>query len=110
MENSTTVLTEPEMEVLRTVLQTAPRLQAFCLVAGELGLDGALEACDSHVLGLAATHRFIECNFTVRDLPSRQVMEGVILGARVYARQRQGSHRKKRPLRDVAKEWLTGQA
>lgn len=97
-------LTRRELEVLRTVLAAVPQYQAFAVVAGHLGLDGALEACETHVLSVPIVHEFLTGGWTIRDLPDRESMAQVVMGARVYARQRPGNHRKKRRLADVAKE------
>ena len=83
----------------------APALGPFMLVAGHLGLDGALEACATKQLPSEVVVLFAEARWTIEDLPSKETAEQWLLGIRVIARKkealRHGEGKPRTPPRTV---------
>lgn len=65
----------------------APALQSFAVLAGDCGLDEALERLDTRLLPASVVVKFAESKWTIDDLPPREAVEEWLLGARVLARR-----------------------
>jgi len=90
-------ITRPEMQRILRALRT-PVLWAFSALAGAVGLRSAVEVCGSRELPDVARPIFERGQWTADDLPPREVVEKIILGARVKALRQHGKH----SLKDVA--------
>jgi len=82
-------LTKREMRLLEGALRS-PALWAFAVVAGEMGLHGAIQACETGEITDAALARLTEGRWTTKHLPPREKAEQVILAVVIKARMRKG--------------------
>jgi len=76
-------LTDAERRYLERVLQ-APALWPFQVVAGALGLDGAVEACRTRDLPAEVTTKLLAGGWTVeRSIPSYEDVTAMLLAVKV---------------------------
>lgn len=80
----------------------APSLGPFAVLAAAVGLDGALDACESRLLPAEVVVKFAEAGWRLSDVPSREVAAELLLGIRIVARRR-GPRGKRRPIHEIAK-------
>lgn len=81
----------------------APDLQPFAVLAADVGLDAAVEACETRCLPASVVLRFDQARWTIDHLPSREAIEELLLGIKVHARRR-GPYGKRRPLYAIARD------
>ncbi len=80
----------------------APALGPFAVLASVVGLDGALDACESRLLPAEVVVKFASAGWRLSDVPTREVAEELLLGIRIVARRRTRTTRNK-PLHVIAK-------
>ena len=91
-------LSAAERRLLERVLRS-PSLWMFQVIAGHLGLDGAVEACGTRVVPADLAAKLAACGWSADRLPPVKDIEALLFGLRVEAAR---LHNAARPLRLLA--------
>lgn len=90
-------LNERESRALDRALRV-PALWPLAILAGVIGFDAAVEACETRELSDEAANRMQDAGYYVDDLPPHESVRAILSGLRLRDRQRRGE-----PLQAVAR-------
>jgi hypothetical protein len=83
-----------------------PRLWSFMVLAGEVGLEGAIASCEARALPEMVCEAFARMHYYAEALPSGSEARKLVLAARVLPRWTDKRNRpgKRAPLVEVARD------